>query len=105
MLLEYTILKIPAVVRDYFPGGWFHMDKDGRPVFHMRLGQMDVKGIIRSIGEEGLTKLTLHICEEGLRLSEDASHRLNKPISTWSMILDLGECSLLWLKRGSRYRS
>lgn len=95
ILLEY---QIPAVVRDYFPGGWFHMDKDGRPVFHMRLGQMDVKGIIRSIGEEGLTKLTLHICEEGLRLSEDASHRLNKPISTWSMILDLDGLNMrhLW---------
>ena len=37
----------------------------------------------QSVGEEGLTKLTLHICEEGLRLTEEASHRLNKPISTW----------------------
>ncbi len=43
----------------------------------------------QSVGEEGLTKLTLHICEEGLRLTEEASHRLNKPISTWY---------LLWLK-------
>ena len=79
------------MVRDYFPGGWFHQDREGRPVYHLRLGQMDVKGIIRSIGEEGLTKLVLHICEEGLRLSEESSHRLNKPITTWSMILDLGE--------------
>ena len=30
------------------------------------------------MGEEGLTKLTLHICEEGLRLTEEASHRLNR---------------------------
>ena len=30
------------------------------------------------VGEEGLTKLTLHVCEEGLRLTEEASHRLNK---------------------------
>ena len=50
---------------------------------------MDVKGIIKSVGEEGLTKLTLHICEEGLRLSEEAAHRLNRPISTWSLLLDL----------------
>ncbi|XP_023332657.1 SEC14-like protein 1 [Eurytemora carolleeae] len=86
ILSEY---QVPAVVRNYFPGGWFHYDKDGRPVFHLRLGQMDVKGIVRSIGEEGLTKLCLHICEEGLRLSEESSHALNKPISTWNMILDL----------------
>jgi len=38
-----------------------------------------------------LTKLCLHICEEGLRLSEESSHALNKPISTWNMILDLGK--------------
>lgn len=50
-----------------------------------------MKGIVRSIGEEGLTKLCLHICEEGLRLSEESSHALNKPISTWNMILDLGK--------------
>jgi hypothetical protein len=83
------------VVRDYFPGGWHHHDREGRPVFLLRLGQMDVKGIVRSIGEEGLTKLTLHICEEGLRLSEESSHRLNKPITTWSMLLDLGRPRLI----------
>ena len=33
---------------------------------------------IFKVGEEGLTKLTLHVCEEGLRLTEEASHRLNK---------------------------
>merc|ERR1719447_2364461 len=79
-------------------GGWFHLDRDGRPVFLLRLGQMDVKGIVRSIGEEGLTKLTLHICEEGLRLTEESSHRLNKPITTWSMILDLDGLNMrhLW---------
>ncbi len=86
---------MPAVVRDYFPGGWHHHDREGRPVFLLRLGQMDVKGIVRSIGEEGLTKLTLHICEEGLRLSEESSHRLNKPITTWSMLLDLGRPRLI----------
>ena len=67
---------------------------------------MDAKGLIKSVGEEGLTKLTLHICEEGIKLTEEASHRcfcnfflktfsptflfrLNKPISTWTMLLDL----------------
>ena len=36
---------------------------------------MDAKGLIKSVGEEGLTKLTLHICEEGIKLTEEASHR------------------------------
>ncbi len=86
ILSEYE--KSP-VLKEYFPGGWLHEDKDGRPLFVLRLGQMDVKGIVKSVGEEGLTKLVLHICEEGLRLTEEAAHRLNKPVSTWSLLLDL----------------
>jgi hypothetical protein len=86
ILNEY---RPPAVVREFFPGGWLHHDREDRPLFVLRLGQMDVKGVVKSVGEEGLTKLTLHICEEGLRLAEEASHRLNKPVSTWCLLLDL----------------
>jgi hypothetical protein len=86
ILSEY---ELPTVVKDYFPGGWHMHDMEGRPLFILRLGQMDVKGLIKSVGEEGLTKLTLHVCEEGLRLTEEASHRLNTPISTWCLLLDL----------------
>jgi len=86
------------VIKNYFPGGWHHYDKEGRPVFLLRLGQMDAKGIIRSIGEEGLTKLVLQICEEGLKLTEESAHRLQQPISTWTMLLDLDGLNMrhLW---------
>lgn len=30
---------------------------DGRPLYVLRLGQMDVKGLLKSIGEDGLLKL------------------------------------------------
>lgn len=30
---------------------------DGRPLYILRLGQMDVKGLLKSIGEDGLLKL------------------------------------------------
>lgn len=95
ILSEY---QEPPVIKNYFPGGWHHYDKEGRPVFLFRLGQMDAKGIIRSIGEEGLTKLVLHICEEGLKLTEESAHRLQQPISTWTMLLDLDGLNMrhLW---------
>uniref|UniRef100_A0A0K2VA77 Uncharacterized protein n=1 Tax=Lepeophtheirus salmonis TaxID=72036 RepID=A0A0K2VA77_LEPSM len=86
ILSEY---ELPEVLQKYFPGGWHYHDKEGRPLFILRLGQVDVKGIIKSVGEDGLTKLTLSICEEGLRLTEEASHKLNRPISTWCLLLDL----------------
>ncbi|XP_064478235.1 SEC14-like protein 1 [Ornithodoros turicata] len=81
--------ELPAVVKDYFPGGWHHYDKDGRPLYVLRLGQVDMKGFIKSIGEQGLVKLTLHLCEEGLRRTEEATVKFGKPISSWTCLLDL----------------
>ncbi len=62
---------------------------DGRPLYILRLGMMDVKGLIKSVGEDGLLRLTLHICEEGLRLTEEATVQLGHPITTWTLLLDL----------------
>ncbi|CAL4110754.1 unnamed protein product, partial [Meganyctiphanes norvegica] len=81
--------QAPQVLKDYFPGGWHHHDKEGHPLYLLRLGQMDVKGLIKSVGEEGLLKHTLHICEEGLNLCEEATQNLGRPISTWTMLVDL----------------
>jgi len=86
ILSEY---QTPQVVKDYFPGGWHHSDKDGRPLYLLRLGQMDVKGLLKAVGEEGLLQLTLHVCEEGLQLMEEATRTKGKPVSTWSLLVDL----------------
>ncbi|XP_066944136.1 SEC14-like protein 1 isoform X8 [Macrobrachium rosenbergii] len=86
LMAEY---EEPQVVKDYFPGGWHHQDKEGRPLYLLRLGQMDVKGLVKSIGEEGLLKHTLHICEEGLRLTEEATSSQGRPITTWTLLVDL----------------
>lgn len=73
----------------YFPGGWHQTDKDHRPLYLLRLGYMDVKGLVKSVGEEGLLRHTLAICEEGLKLTEEATKRHNRPITTWSLLVDL----------------
>ncbi|KAG1670153.1 SEC14-like protein 1 [Nymphon striatum] len=85
ILRDYTL---PTVVKKYFPGEWHNYDNAGRPLFILRVGQMDVKGLIKSIGEEGLLKLTLYICEEGLRQAEESTRRLGKPVSSISCIVD-----------------
>ncbi|KAF2356884.1 CRAL-TRIO lipid binding domain [Trinorchestia longiramus] len=77
------------VLSQYFPGGWHYSDKDGRPLFLLRLGQMDVKGLVKSVGEEGLLRHTLAICEEGLRLTEEATRQHGRPITTWTLLVDL----------------
>lgn len=86
VIAEY---QIPPVVSQYFPGGWHHHDKDGQPLYLLRLGQMDVKGLLKTIGEDGLLKLTLHVCEEGLKLTEEATQNCGKPVLTWCLLVDL----------------
>ncbi|CAA9997720.1 unnamed protein product [Nesidiocoris tenuis] len=86
MLSEY---KVPPLVETYFPGGWHHYDKGGSPIYLLRLGQMDVKGLLRTVGEDGLLRLTLATCEEGLRLMEEATLSSNTPVSSWCLLVDL----------------
>lgn len=95
-LLE--MYKMPAVLVKHFPGGWHHYDNDGRPLYVLRLGHMDVKGLLKSVGEEGLLRLTLNICEEGLRLMKESTKELERPISNWSLLVDLEGLSMrhLW---------
>ena len=80
----------PEVVQKFFPGCWLNQhDKDGRPIFMLNVGQMDFKGFVKSIGQEGLVKLTLHICEQGLKKAEEATKSYGKPITSWTLLLDL----------------
>ena len=81
--------KAPSVLVKYFPGGWHNSDKEGRPLYLLRMGQMDVKGLVKSVGEEGLLRHTLAICEEGLRLTEEATWHYSRPITTWTLLVDL----------------
>ncbi|XP_067620289.1 protein real-time [Eurosta solidaginis] len=90
--------KVPAVVANHFPGTWHHYDKDGRPIYILRLGHMDVKGLLKSIGTEGLLKLTLHICEEGMQRIKESAEKLGKPVLSWCLLVDLEGLSMrhLW---------
>ncbi|XP_023159864.1 protein real-time [Drosophila hydei] len=95
LLAEYSK---PAVVIEHFPGGWHHHDKDGRPIYILRLGHMDVKGLLKSLGMEGLLRLALHICEEGIQKINESAERLDKPVLNWSLLVDLEGLSMrhLW---------
>ncbi|XP_050420014.1 SEC14-like protein 1 [Adelges cooleyi] len=81
--------EFPEAIKKYFPCGWHYHDKEGRPLYILRLGQMDVKGLLKSVGEDCLLKQAMHICEEGLKLTKEATHTSGKPITTWCLLVDL----------------
>ncbi|XP_069050701.1 SEC14-like protein 1 isoform X1 [Lepisosteus oculatus] len=79
----------PQVLQDFYTGGWHHHDKDGRPLYVLRLGQMDTKGLVRALGEESLLRHVLSINEEGLRRCEENTKVFGRPISSWTCLVDL----------------
>nr|XP_020453562.1 SEC14-like protein 1 [Monopterus albus] len=79
----------PQLLHDYYTGGWHHHDRDGRPLYILRLGQMDTKGLVRALGEEVLLRQVLFINEEGLRHCEENTRVFGRPISCWTCLVDL----------------
>lgn len=88
----------PEILKKFFPGSWQYHDRDGRPLFIMRLGQLDVKGLLKAFGEEGILRYVLTINEEGLRRTEEATRKYGKPISSWTCVADCEGLSMrhLW---------
>uniref|UniRef100_A0A8C6P935 SEC14-like lipid binding 1 n=1 Tax=Nothobranchius furzeri TaxID=105023 RepID=A0A8C6P935_NOTFU len=79
----------PQLLQDYYTGGWHHHDRDGRPLYVLRLGQMDTKGLVRALGEEALLRQVLTLNEEGLRRCEENTRVFGRPISCWTCLVDL----------------
>ncbi|CAG5123336.1 unnamed protein product, partial [Candidula unifasciata] len=90
--------KPPDVLEKYYPGGWHYCDKEGRPLYIIKLGQMDVKGLMRSVGEEAILRHVLAVNEEGLKRAEEATQKRGYPVSACTCIVDLEGLSMrhLW---------
>ncbi|XP_038064649.1 SEC14-like protein 1 [Patiria miniata] len=88
----------PEILTRSFAGGWHYNDIDGRPLYIVRLGQMDVKGLIKAAGEEAILRHVLSINEEGLRRTEEATRKAGRPISSWTCLVDCEGLSMrhLW---------
>lgn len=50
LLMDYDT---PEMIQKFFPGGWGGNDRDGRPIYILRVGEIDVRGIMKAVhGEE-----------------------------------------------------
>ncbi|XP_029202752.2 SEC14-like protein 1 [Acropora millepora] len=92
------IWKPPEPLLNYYCGGWHNTDKEGRPLYILRLGSMDVKGLLKAVGEDGFLKHVVSINEEGLRMTEELTKNTGHPISSWTCLCDLEGLSMrhLW---------
>ncbi|KAJ8318370.1 hypothetical protein KUTeg_003461 [Tegillarca granosa] len=90
--------KPSEIVEQYYCGGWHYSDRDGRPLYILKLGQMDVKGLMKSVGEEALLRHVIAVNEDGLKRAEEATKSKGFPVSACTCIVDLEGLSMrhLW---------
>uniref|UniRef100_A0A452FCE7 SEC14 like lipid binding 5 n=1 Tax=Capra hircus TaxID=9925 RepID=A0A452FCE7_CAPHI len=88
----------PALLEEFYAGGWHYQDIDGRPLYILRLGHMDTKGLMKAVGEEVLLQHILSVNEEGQKRCEGNTKQFGRPISSWTCLVDLEGLSLrhLW---------
>ncbi|XP_077414496.1 SEC14-like protein 1 isoform X1 [Vanacampus margaritifer] len=79
----------PQLLQDYYTGGWHHNDRDGRPLYILRLGHMDTKGLMRALTEDVLVRQVVVVNEEGLRRCEENTAIFGQPIRCWTCLVDL----------------
>uniref|UniRef100_A0A4W3HUC5 SEC14 like lipid binding 5 n=1 Tax=Callorhinchus milii TaxID=7868 RepID=A0A4W3HUC5_CALMI len=79
----------PQVLVEYYTGGWHHHDRDGRPLYILRLGQMDTKGLLKAVGEEAILRHVLSINEDGQKRCEENTKVFGRPITSWTCLVDL----------------
>ncbi|XP_075422265.1 SEC14-like protein 5 [Ascaphus truei] len=77
------------ILEEYYAGGWHYHDRDGRPLYILRLGQMDTKGLLKALGEESILRHVLSINEEGQKKCEENTHQFGRPIRSWTCLVDL----------------
>lgn len=79
----------PSFLEEHYGGGWHFHDRDGRPLYILRLGQMDTKGLVKALGEEALLRHVLSINEEGQKRCEENTKIFGRPITSWTCLVDL----------------
>ncbi|XP_063286814.1 SEC14-like protein 5 isoform X2 [Pelobates fuscus] len=79
----------PPILEEYYAGGWHYHDKDGRPLYILRLGQVDTKGLMKALGEESILRHVISINEEGQKRCEENTLQFGWPIGSWTCLVDL----------------
>jgi len=79
----------PEVIKHYYPGGYFGVDKHGCPIFIDPVGTIDFKGLLHSINADELLRMRMFIAECGINLCEKQSEKLGKEIKQITVLVDL----------------
>jgi hypothetical protein len=94
------------VVNKYYPQYYHKTDKDGRPVYIQRLGQLDIKALYAATTtERQLQRLVFEYEKSRTDRLPGCSAAVGYPVETYCTVLDLGGVSLTNFYRVKDYIS
>ncbi|KAF6022882.1 SEC14L2 [Bugula neritina] len=95
ILEEY---EVPEVLGKYLIGGMCGRDKEGLPIRIEPFGNLDMKGIMKSVKKTDLEKIAIRNCEQLLRECQYQSKVQDKRIDGYTLIFDMANFSrkMLW---------
>lgn len=97
LLMDY---ETPEIIQRFYPGSWGGNDRDGRPIYVLRVGDIDVRGMMKAVhGEDVWIRHMVYLVEQGLMKCEENTKLFGKPISSVCVILDFENFSVKHLYR------
>ncbi|UJR31469.1 hypothetical protein I4U23_018958 [Adineta vaga] len=97
LLIDY---ETPEILQRFYPGAWGGNDRDGRPIYIVRIGEIDVRGLMKAVhGDDALIRHVVFLVEQGLKKCEENTKIFGKPISSVCVILDFENFSVKHLYR------
>ncbi|CAN7985268.1 unnamed protein product, partial [Ixodes hexagonus] len=86
--------EIPKVLKPYLTGGLCNHDRGGRPVFIVRLGNSDLKGLLQCFTKEQLLMVSVYYLEQCAADGRRQSEKLGKVVESGTVIGDYANLSL-----------
>ncbi|KII73598.1 SEC14-like protein 5 [Thelohanellus kitauei] len=80
---------LPPEFNQYVYATWHHVDIDNAPLYIIKLGSMDIKGIIKSLGTNEIAKFLIKLCEDGRKFCDEQTVKDGKVSLSWSLLVDL----------------
>ena len=59
------------MIQRFFPGAWAGNDRDGRPIYVLRIGDIDVRGLMKALQEEAWIRHVIIFSFDSFDLEQD----------------------------------
>lgn len=69
LLVDY---ETPDIIQRFYPGAWSGNDRNGRPIYVLRVGDIDVRGIMKAVHSEDVW--IRHVGKKSSSLANEEIH-------------------------------